>query len=56
MVLLFKRGRSTCLGLEVQPMIPLNKKRFDIFPPCVGCSEGLDLFRFLSKLTIIPKY
>ena len=27
-------------------MIP--PKRFDIFP-CVGCSEGLDAFRFLFK-------
>ena len=25
-------------------MIP--PKRFDIFPSCVGCSEGLDAFRF----------
>ena len=31
--------------LCLQPMIPL--KRFDISPPvCMGCSEGLDAFRF----------
>ena len=29
-------------------MIPPTK-RFDIFPPCVGCSEGLDAFRFFFK-------
>ena len=28
-------------------MIP--PKRFDIFSPCVGCSEGLDAFRFFFK-------
>ena len=36
--------------LSLQPMIPPTNKRFDIFPPvCVGCSEGLDAFRFFFK-------
>ena len=30
--------------LSLQPMVP--PKRFDIFPPDWGCSEGLDVFRF----------
>ena len=34
--------------MYLQPMIPPNK-RFDIFPPCGGCSESLDAFRFLFK-------
>ena len=34
--------------LSLQPMIPPTK-RFDIFSPCVGCSEGLDAFRFFFK-------
>ncbi|CAM9284707.1 unnamed protein product [Ascophyllum nodosum] len=29
-------------------MIP--PKRFDIFSPCVGCYQGLDAFRFFSKI------
>ena len=34
--------------LSLQPMIP--PKRFDIFSAvCVGCSEGLDAFRFFFK-------
>ena len=38
--------------LSLQPMIP--PKRFDIFSPCVGCSEGLDAFRFsLNSRTIL---
>ena len=32
----------------LQPMIP--PERFDIFSHCVGCSEGLDAFRFFFKL------
>ena len=28
-------------------MIP--PKHFDIFPPCVGCPEGLDAFRFFFQ-------
>ena len=31
----------------LQPMI--LPKRFDIFSLCVGCSEGLDAFRFFFK-------
>ena len=34
-------------------MIP--PKRFDIFPPFVGCSEGLDAFRFFFKDESITK-
>ena len=34
--------------LSLQPMI-LPTKRFDSFPPCVGCSEGLNAFRFFLK-------
>ena len=30
--------------LYLQPMIP--PKRFNIFSPLTGCSEGLDAFRF----------
>ena len=32
-------------------MIP--PERFDIPPPCVGCSEGLDAFNFFFKHTYI---
>ena len=38
--------------LSLQTMIPPTK-RFDISPPCVGCSEGLDAFRFFFKQTQI---
>ena len=31
----------------LQPMIP--PKRCDMFSACVGCSEGLDAFRFFFK-------
>ena len=34
--------------LFLQPMI--LPKRFDIFSPCVGCSEGLDASRFFFKV------
>ena len=33
--------------LSFQPMIP--PKRFDIFSPCVGCSDGLDAFKFFFE-------
>ena len=42
------RLNATKRFLSLQPMIPPNK-RFDISPPCVGCSEGLDAFRFFFK-------
>ena len=35
--------------LSLQP-ITIPPKRFDISPLCVGCSEGLDAFRFFFKL------
>ena len=39
--------------LFLQPMIPPTK-RFDIFFPLTeGCSEGLDGFRFFSKVPYI---
>ena len=38
--------------LSSQTMIPPTKC-FDISPPCVGCSEGLDAFRFFFKQTQI---
>ena len=38
--------------LSLQTMIPPTK-RFDISSPCVGCSEGLDAFRFFFKQTQI---
>ena len=36
----------------------ISPKRFDIFSPCVGCSEGLDAFRFFFKqlLTVLRVY
>ena len=34
--------------LSLQPMIPP-----DIFPPCVGCSDGLDAFRFFFKNIVV---
>ena len=36
--------------LYLQPMIP--PKRYDIFPPDWGCSEGLDAFRFFFQYCI----
>ena len=38
--------------LSLQPLIP--PKRFDIFPPTGGCSEGLDAFKFFFKLGTDP--
>ena len=40
--------------LSLQPMTP--PKRFDISPPCVGCSQGLGAFRFFFKKKVTGIY